>query len=355
MKRCATLDASCARLALTLLALSLSWSFASPEVPAPPHEPVPTGDAAMDGPVMTGGAPPPTATPPEVTADLRIAELPFLSPPEQTVPEATGAGEAGSSLAPHDATNGASPTPITDPAGAANPFAALFAPSAEEATPSAEAPPVVTEAPPVPPPPITEVSVPPAPPASATPGPPELSELVPTPTPRPPLTRLESLPRRLEASTAPETPRPLAWGGAAHAGGGRGLAGLAALRAPALEVSAPVAQRPTASSAAAAGAPTPALRTPFRTPAPLQLARTPEAPAASNTVQHLLDERGVVFTAMSTGTGIFRTQEHDRPILLAVGEALPGSDVVLVELTPDAAAFAYGGRTDVRHRLPLRP
>lgn len=58
---------------------------------------------------------------------------------------------------------------------------------------------------------------------------------------------------------------------------------------------------------------------------------------------------------MSTGTGVFRTQEHDGPILLAVGEALPGSEVVLVELTPDAAAFAYGERTDVRHRLPLRP
>ncbi|ADI14453.1 hypothetical protein [Truepera radiovictrix] len=320
------------RTALALLSLGLSWTLATPAAPTPTDTPPPANDAAM-----TGGAPPlPAATPPEVTADLRIAELPFLIPlPEEAGPDAAS-----------PAPRGAEQPPAADQAAIANPFSALFGPA-----PDTETPPAVAEPPPVAPPPVAEVSAPPPPPESVVEGPPDLSELIPTPTPRPPLTRPGELPRRLEASATPQTPRPLAWEGAdAHAARGGALAEVAALRVPPLEPGTPVTQRPAGLSATAAGA-----TTPLQPPPPLQLAHSREAQAAGNTVQRLLDERGVVFTAMSTGTGVFRTQEHDGPILLAVGEALPGSEVVLVELTPDAAAFAYGERTDVRHRLPLRP
>lgn len=341
-----------------LLVALLGWTLAAPA--PPPSTPTEgAGDAA--GNTMTGGALPfpPEAQPPAIAPDIGIAELPFL------------VTEPPADAPPADDT----PAPITGNADASNPFAPLLGPQAPEVAqePAETAPATETVQEPLPPstPEVVEVPVPPEPPAPST----EVS--VPVPTPRTPLTsattQAGTLPRRAgsEAATA-DAPTLLTQGtdrsAAAWAGA---LAEVATVRTPTPTVGAPVAQRLGVGSPALASAPgapqanlseAPATdpqlpRHTLATPAPMSLARSPDAERtqAENSVRRFLTERGVSFTAMSTGTGIFRTQESDRPILLEVGETLPGSDVVLVELTQNGAAFAQGSLSDVRHTLSLRP
>jgi hypothetical protein len=74
--------------------------------------------------------------------------------------------------------------------------------------------------------------------------------------------------------------------------------------------------------------------------------------AASNRVSRSLSELRVNFTAMATGTGIFRVGDDPAPVLLALGDTLPGTEFVLSDLTPESAQFA---QDDVRHTLFLYP
>lgn len=74
--------------------------------------------------------------------------------------------------------------------------------------------------------------------------------------------------------------------------------------------------------------------------------------AASNRVSRALGNLRVSFTAMSTGTGIFRVGDSVRPILLVVGETLPGTRLTLSRLTARSAQFV---EDDVRHTLLLNP
>lgn len=72
----------------------------------------------------------------------------------------------------------------------------------------------------------------------------------------------------------------------------------------------------------------------------------------SNRVSRELSTKGVAFTAMTTGTGIFRMGESASPVTLVVGDALPGTKIVLSKLTSSTAQFS---QDDVRHTLLLNP
>ena len=55
---------------------------------------------------------------------------------------------------------------------------------------------------------------------------------------------------------------------------------------------------------------------------------------------------------MATGTGVFRVGDSERPVLLRVGEPLPGTRLVLDQLTRSSAQFS---EDDARHTLLLTP
>lgn len=74
--------------------------------------------------------------------------------------------------------------------------------------------------------------------------------------------------------------------------------------------------------------------------------------ATSNTVSRALRDLRVDFTAMATGTGIFRVGDSALPVLVRVGEPLPGTELVLSRLTTGSAQFTSA---DVRHTLSLNP
>lgn len=72
----------------------------------------------------------------------------------------------------------------------------------------------------------------------------------------------------------------------------------------------------------------------------------------SNRVSRALASLRVSFTAMSTGTGIFRVGDSGKPVLVPLGERLPGTDLTLTLLTAQSAQFS---EDDVRHTLLLNP
>ncbi len=74
--------------------------------------------------------------------------------------------------------------------------------------------------------------------------------------------------------------------------------------------------------------------------------------SVSNRVSRSLADLRVHFTAMTTGTGIFRVGDNPAPILVAVGERLPGTELVLSRLTSSDAQFS---EDDARHTLLLNP
>ena len=74
--------------------------------------------------------------------------------------------------------------------------------------------------------------------------------------------------------------------------------------------------------------------------------------AVSNRVSRSLSTLRVSFTAMSTGTGVFHVGDSVKPVLLAVGERLPGTRLTLSRLTAQSAQFL---EDDVRHTLLLNP
>ncbi len=71
-----------------------------------------------------------------------------------------------------------------------------------------------------------------------------------------------------------------------------------------------------------------------------------------NRVSRALSALQVHFTAMTTGTAIFRVGDDATPLLLAPGEALPGTELVLTNLTSRGAQFT---EDNVRHTLFLTP
>jgi len=266
---------------------------------------------------MSGGAPPlPDAEPPAVARDVGVAELPLLvtEPP---------AAEAEPEI----------PAPVTGGADSTlNPFSPLLLPSPERAAepPPPAQPPVAAEPPP---------STPPAP-STGLPAPaPETAPIVPAPAPRARLST-PSIPAALGARMQPAATGTLRTGILGRTLGASSttpnpLAEAAAIRVP------------------------PSL-TPPQAPSTTRGALTPlglaggdgYATAAENRVSRSLRERRVAFTAMVTGTGIFRVGEGTAPVLMAVGDRLPGTDLVLSRLTSRAAQFT---EDDARHTLSLNP
>lgn len=276
---------------------------------------------APDGPpaTMSGGALPPLpdAEPPAAVRDVGVAELPLLV----TEP-------------PADETKAEIPAPVTGGAkGALNPFSPLLLPPPETApAPPAPAPPVVTELSPV---------TPSAPAAQTIPTPaPPVSRVVPAPAPQARLS-IPSIPEALSVRQPSAGVRTLGTRilgrtlGTSSVAAPNPLAGTAAIRVPA-------SLTPPATASTTGGRLT-----------PLGLADNRDfTSASSNRVSESLSELRVNFTAMATGTGIFRVGNSEIPVLLRVGELLPGTQLILSRLTRSSAQFS---EADARHTLSLNP
>ena len=304
--------------ALLLAALLSSAALAAPPADPPPP---PAAESAAEGealPLL------PEAEVPPVARDVGIEELPLL------VTEPDEEAEAAPIPAPVLGGNDSG----------VNPFSPLLLPQAAPPTPpqSAPAPPTppVVAAPPVP--------APAAPPVAADPGP-----AAPLPTAR---TGTAPLPRSLIAKLRPAR-TPATGLSAAVLGRALGTGTLPPALGPAAELA--------------------AVRTPTD-PAPLvrrsgsgaqQVARGTGlavmglggsegnfTSSGSNRVSRALGTLQVSFTAMATGTGIFRVGDAPTPVLLEPGQALPGTELVLTRLTDRDAQFT---EDDVRHTLFLNP
>ena len=276
--------------------------------------------AAPDGPPATmsgGGLPPlPDAEPPAAVRDVGVAELPLLV----TEP-------------PADETEAEIPAPVTGGAkGALNPFSPLLLPPPETApAPPAPAPPVVTEQLP---------AAPSAPAAQTIPTPaPPVSTVVPAPAPQARLST-PSIPKALGVRR-PVAARTLGTRilgrtlGTSSVAAPNPLAGTAAIRVPA-SLTPPATASTTGSRLT-----------------PLGLANDGNFTlVSSNRVSESLSELRVNFTAMATGTGVFRVGNSEIPVLLRVGEPLPGTRLVLSRLTRANAQFS---EDDARHTLSLNP
>ena len=305
------------RAALILAALLSSAALAAPPADPPPP---PAEESAAEGealPLL------PEAETPPVARDVGIEELPLLVTEPDKETEAAPI-----------------PAPVLGGSDSAvNPFSPLL-PQAAPPTPPQSAP-----APPTPPAVAAPATpAPAAPPVAAAPRP-----AAPLPEAR---TGTSPLPRSLTAKLRPaRTPAE----GLSAAVLGRAL-GTGTLP-PALG---------TAAELAAVRAPT--------DPAPLvsrsgsgaqQVARGTGlavmglggdggnfTSSSSNRVSRALGTLQVSFTAMATGTGIFRVGDVSTPVLLEPGQTLPGTELVLTRLTDRGAQFT---EDDVRHTLFLNP
>lgn len=273
---------------------------------------------------MSGGALPvlPEAETPAVARDTGVAELPLLvtEPPKgepEDIPAPVTGGAEGSLnpfaplILPGPAeTAQPAPTPVRPPVDAA---------PAPESTPSPAAP--EPAAPPTAPAPQARVGVPALPGALS-------ARLQPVPS-----TRLSTgILRRALATTSSETdPNP--------------LAERAVIRVPS-SLTPLTASGFAGRGGSARGTFIPGL-------APVGLAGDENfTSSASNRVSRSLADLRVHFTAMTTGTGIFRVGDNPAPILVAVGERLPGTELVLSRLTSSDAQFS---EDDARHTLLLNP
>ncbi len=306
------------RAALILAVLLSSAALAAPPADPPPP---PAEESAAEGetlPLL------PEAEAPPVARDVGIEELPLL------VTE------------PEDETEAAPiPAPVLGGSDSGvNPFSPLLLPQAAPPTPPQNAPAPLTP----PAPPAVAAPAPAAPPVAADPGP-----AAPLPEAR---TGTTPLPRSLTAKLQPaRTPaeglstvvlgRALGTGTLPPALGP--AAELAAVRAPTDPV--PLVSR------SGSGAQQVARGTGL---AVMGLGGNEGnfTSSGSNRVSRALGTLQVSFTAMATGTGIFRVGDAPTPVLLEPGQALPGTELVLTRLTDRGAQFA---EDDVRHTLFLNP
>ena len=348
-----------------LLAASLSTSpqsaafAAAPDTVEKPAEqaadPAPTDPATDPGAEeqpadVSGGALPllPDPEAPAVARDVGVEELPLLvtEPPEKQDEVKI-------------------PAPVTGGGDSTlNPFSPLLLPQTAEPTPP-PAPPVAappaatspTPAPAQPPAPTPPTAPAPSAPAAATPAPRPAAPVPPARAARPTLPRSLGASLRTPASAinSPET-SPL--GRALGVQGARTDTGLpstlAAVRAPSSLT--PLGTVPTGTAAAIpSSAQQVALGSGLTT---LSLSTSNRAndgnftSLGGNRVSRALSSLQVNFTAMVTGTAIFRLGDDTTPVLLALGETLPGTELKLTNLTSRGAQFT---EDDVRHTLFLTP
>ena len=300
---------------LTGVGLFLLSSVGNPVTGAASAQPAPDGPPNL----MSGGALPPLPDPeiPTVARDIGVAELPLLvtEPPAE---------EAAEEL----------PVPVTGgPDSVANPFSPLLLPQPEVApAPTTPAAPAITGQPPAAPS-APAAAAPAVTPAAAPP----VSRVVPAPAP---MARLSTpLPAALNArssNTAVSTPTTTILGrtlGARSTATPNPLAETAAVRVP---------ESPSILTATSRAGLT-----------PLGLDDDGNFTSArSNRVSRSLSDMRVNYTAMATGTGVFRLGNSDVPVLVRVGEPLPGTKLVLSRLTRADAQFS---QDDARHTLSLTP
>ena len=354
-----------AALLTALLALG-SVTFA-----ATPAETPNTPDAATQ-PAATSGSANTTSTNPEVSGGV-LPLLPAQPPtgvsggvlpllPEPQAPAvARDVGVEKLPLLvtepPKGDTSAAIPAPVTGGKDSTlNPFSPLLLPQPAP-TPAAE--PALPTAPPTQPPAAPVQPAPTPAPAAAAPTP----ATVPVPLP-PARTTRPTLPAGLAANlrtavplTANLSANPLnrTLGAQSTAANALGPASeLAAVRTPPSLTPLGTAATPNAAARIPSGAQQVALGSGLST---LGLGGNSAGDGnltslGGNRVSRALSSLRVHFTAMATGTAIFRVGDDSTPILLALGESLPGTGLTLTNLTSRGAQFT---EDDVRHTLFLTP
>lgn len=313
--------------------LFVGVALAAPDGPAT-NDPTnnPTDNPATNNPAdstMSGGALPflPEPEAPAVARDVGVDELPLLvtePPAEETEADipAPVIGGADSTFNPF------SPLLLPQPEGAAEPAPPpIQSPTAQTRQPTPEAAPTAPASPAAP----AAATVIPAPAPAARTGTSTIPEAV-TARLQPPAARRTLSTGLLESTLS--TPDTLSTFGP--------TSGRAAIRVP------PSFSPPSTAPAGTSGTTTAARLV------PLGLAGNDGnlTSATSNTVSRALRDLRVDFTAMATGTGIFRVGDSALPILVRVGEPLPGTELVLSRLTTGSAQFTSA---DVRHTLSLNP
>lgn len=311
------------RAALTLLAALLAALPPSAALAAPPADPPPAEEAATEEEALPLLPEPET---PSVARDVGVEELPLLV----TEPK------------PDEAEQPEVPAPVLGGGDSTvNPFSPLLLPRAAPPAPAQPAP------------------ASPAPPAVAAPAPAPAVAAPPTPAPSPAApvpeahTGTAPLPRSLTAKLRPARTVPTALRATPLARAlGTGTAPPAL--GPAAELAAvrtPTEALPLPSRAASGGAQRVARGYGLGVIG-LGGSEGNFTSGGSNRVSRALGALQVSFTAMATGTGIFRVGDAPTPVLLAPGETLPGTGLVLTRLTDRGAQFA---EDDVRHTLFLNP
>lgn len=339
MKRVLMRSTPVVRAALVSL-LFVGVALAAPDGPAT-NNPTnnPTDNPATNNPAdstMSGGALPflPEPEAPAIARDVGVDELPLLvtePPAEETEADipAPVIGGADSTFNPF------SPLLLPQPEGAAEPAPPSIQSPAQSPTaspaqtrrPTPEAAPTAPVSPAAP----AAATVIPAPAPAARTGTSTIPEAV-TARLQPPAARRTLSTGLLESTLS--TPDTLSTLGP--------TSGRAAIRVP------PSFSPPSTAPAGTSGTTTTAGLV------PLGLAGNDGnlTSATSNTVSRALRDLRVDFTAMATGTGIFRVGDSALPVLVRVGEPLPGTELVLSRLTTGSAQFTSA---DVRHTLSLNP
>ncbi len=304
------------------------------------------GDAVDGGPADAvdtadgaDGGPPTVVAGPDVDVvgrDVVVAELPFLitePPAAEEAAEAEAAAAADGAARPGFGTR-----------ASVNPFSPIVVQEPAQAA----APPAQTDAPEV-----VDVDVPGAPPvetveaAAPTPRAPAPSALAPA------SPRAASLPRALPGGTLPVAPDVLTTSRSEPRQiAPPDLSARAVIREPSAPNEAPTLRPMGAASADGATQPTPL------GPGEVAAAGIPDRPLVSgaDTLSQYLRDRNVAFTGSvvgSVGVGVFRINGTSSPIVLALGQPLPDTDIVLTDLRGQAAQFTLGDTTHVLN-LDLR-
>ena len=293
-------------------------------------------DAIVDG---DEAGPPTVVTGPDVDVvgrDVVVAELPFLiteppAAPETAETEAEGAAEGAArpGFGARASVNPFSPIVVQEPAQAA-------APPAQPASPE-----------------VVDVEVPGAPPVE------DVQAVAPTPRAPAPAAlapaspRTASLPRALPGGTLPVAPDVLTTSRSEpRQVAPPDLPVRAAIREPSAPNEAPTLRPMGAALADGTAQPSPL------GPGEVAAAGIPDRPLVSgaDTLSQYLRDRNVAFTGSvvgSVGVGVFRIGGSTTPIVLALGQPLPDTDIVLTDLRGQAAQFTLGDTTHVLN-LDLR-
>lgn len=303
------------------------------QTPAQPGDAASDG-AAGDGPavVVPNGAP--TVIAPAdgavVGREVEVAELPFLidQPPEVQLPE-DGNGNGAEAEAER---------PGGDARASVNPFSPIVAPASASGGPAPATTPPEVEVVDVPDAPevqdvAAQVPVPPAPAPRA---------LAPAGAPA------ASLPRTLANGTLPVVPSVLRDTRAEPLSPTPiDLPQRTAVREPAGPAGAP----PLPTLSGAPSGPVSAEPAPLAAGA-VPASGTPDQPLVAGTdgLARYLRDRNVAFTGSvvgSVGVGVFRVAGTTAPIVLALGQSLPDTEIVLTDLRGQTAEFTLGDTTHV--------